>query len=205
MLSPIPGVNFSSLGTEQQEPFPVGNIRVTDRQLCYYTNNSPEKYISSSHNYRFLVNICLKRNSTAFSQQFFFSMLTCKTLKFNKKRKNKFSVKPVKHTKKTLRSCTASFKATQCRSQTQLTQSPFFHAAVPCEGVQELPPPAHIPSLTTSVTSAHFTKMHLQGERQVDGTCIGTSVFPQNLAKERWLKFVCDINTILLQIKFLLL
>lgn len=103
-------------------------------------------------------------------------MLTCKTLRFNKKRKNKFSVKPVKHSQKTLRSCTASFKAMPCPFQTQLT---LFHAALSCEGVQELSPATHLhthPPLMTSVTSAYFTQMHLQGQRQVNGTCIGTSV-----------------------------
>lgn len=94
---PIPGINFCSLCTEPlQEPFPVGNIRVTDWQLCYHTDNSPEKHILFSNNYWLLVNLGLKRSSTVFIQPFFFSMLTCQTLRFNFLKKK--SVKPVKQT-----------------------------------------------------------------------------------------------------------
>lgn len=95
-----------------------------------------------------------------------------------------------------------------CPSQTQLTQPPFSHAASSCEGLQELSPAAHLhtyPPLRNTVTLTFFFKMHLQGSRQVDGTHIGTSVFPQNLANERWLEYLCDINMTLLQTKFLLL
>lgn len=58
------------------------------------------------------------------------------------------------------------------------------------------------------LTLAYHIKTHPQEKKQVNSTYMHTfitSVFSQNLTKERWLEFVHRINIILLQIKLLLL